>query len=100
MRSKRWFIIIPVVLGLFLIIAIYEEYDGRTIRNFYEICKDEETGETIYVSHRCGEDTCWSTFYDSEKNVIEKTPEYGNSYEYEIQTKVTNCKKKFFPVKW
>ncbi|MFA4887047.1 MAG: hypothetical protein WC595_02450 [Candidatus Nanoarchaeia archaeon] len=59
----------------------------------YFICEDPKNQEKIYEKLGCGDDSCWSNFYNKEGELIEETPEYGlgSGSEYEIKTKVKDC---------
>ena len=68
---------------------------GEPLSTNYFVSKSEATGERVYRSSRCGDDTCWNNYYDSKGNLLEETPEIGpgTPRQYEIKTKVTDCKR-------
>jgi S-layer homology domain len=68
-----------------------EEIDGET--NYY-VCQETETQDRIYQERRCGDDTCWSTFYDYKGELLEETGEYGMEDPGDqdpVETDVENC---------
>lgn len=80
------------------------EGSGKPMATNYYVCKDEKSGEVVYHSQWCGDDTCWSNFYDNKGKLIEDTPEYGGGTitEYKVKTKVVDCKrttKEYFATK-
>lgn len=58
----------------------------------YEICQDKSSKNKVYVSSRCGDDSCFEKFYDASGHLVE-SGEFGPgtlfNQEPKIQTK--NC---------
>ena len=102
-----------VLLGICLMIAacvpekVYDsgpfpvlEGNPPTIGMRYSVCTGTE-GERIYMSARCGDDTCWIKYYNGNGELIEETPEVGpgTPSQYRIRTQVRDCARtteKFF----
>lgn len=72
----------------FPIIEAGEPYEPN-----YRVCESPETGLRIYESYWCGDDSCWSKFYDEKGELIESSNEYGpGSGGMPPVTKRINCK--------
>lgn len=68
--------------------------EGKPFESNYRICESPETGLRIYESSWCGDDSCWSQFYNYKGETIESSNEYGpgtGNNEYTPTTKRTNC---------
>ncbi|HLC88399.1 MAG TPA: hypothetical protein VJG49_00010 [Candidatus Nanoarchaeia archaeon] len=78
---------------LLLILNSEPTVEDTEISSPSRVCTSESTGENIYKLTWCGDDTCWSKFYDAQWNLLEETPEYGpgTPVPYEIKTKVKDC---------
>lgn len=71
------------------------EESAEPMGDAFYVCQDQVSGERIYRSSRGGDDTHWLKFYDTNSNLLEETPEIGpgTPRQYEIKTKVKNCKR-------
>ena len=95
---------LPVLFAVVLLGAgcttNYEDFpivneEAPFFEDVYYVCADEETGERIYQVVFCGDDSCWSSFYDIDGLLIERTPELSVMYDNldEQVTKVENCQR-------
>ncbi|MFC1722616.1 hypothetical protein ACFL0V_00595 [Nanoarchaeota archaeon] len=73
-------------------------YDGnfsfifgmKQFQDNYRLCDSGK--EKVLVKTFCGDDSCWSSYYNSEGLLVEETPEYGpGAGDYEIRTVTKNC---------
>lgn len=67
---------------------------GESFESNFMVCKSAETGLRIYHSYWCGDDSCWSKYYNYKGEIIELSNEYGPGTandQYHPATKTTNC---------
>ena len=77
---------------------------GKPGQTNYYVCKEKKNGAILYHSSWCGDDSCWSNFYDKDGKLVEDTPEYGAGTEngYKVKSKVAGClrtSKEYFATK-
>lgn len=88
--------IILVVFGIFLLWNPQKQADQNSTPisglTYYR-CMRVDSNQTVFRRNRCGDDTCWITFYNSSGQVLEDTPEIGPGTirEYNIKTQTKDC---------
>lgn len=61
--------------------------------DIFHVCQSVADNTRIYKESVCGDDSCWSTYYDFAGELLERSDEYGSGTgtDYEPETEAKNC---------